>query len=65
MHDYTLRDMPGDLHRAWKISAALRDISMKDYCFVALRIAISQDLRKEAGKQERSTKVDGHNKNIG
>lgn len=46
MTDYTLRDIPKDIHRAWKAASAMKSISMRDYCFVALKTKINKDLRK-------------------
>jgi predicted HicB family RNase H-like nuclease len=51
MPDYTLRKVPGDLHKAWKIAAAMKSISMRDYLIIALRAQVSNDL---AGKEEAS-----------
>jgi len=53
MSDYTLRNIPGDLHRAWKAASAMKDITMLDYCFIALRAMIKQDLQKQAGSQKK------------
>ena len=65
MPDYTLREIPSDLHRAWKSAAALRGWSMKDYCYVALQRQIVVDVEKkemkdgESEQQIDSTDVEG------
>lgn len=58
MADYTLREIPNDLHRAWKSSAALRGWSMKDYCYVALQRQIEADIMKKEPKNDRSGSQD-------
>ena len=52
MPDDTLREIPSDLHKAWKSSAALRGWSMKDYCYVALQRQIRTDLERKEPKDE-------------
>jgi len=45
MGDYTLRDIPTDLHRAWKTAAAIKGIPMKQYAFIALKKMVSETLK--------------------
>ena len=52
MANYTLRDVPNDLHRAWKSAAALKGHSMKDYCYIALQMRIVKDLVQKEVKNE-------------
>jgi hypothetical protein len=54
MPDYTLREIPSDLHKAWKSSAALRGWSMKDYCYVALQRQIKADLIRKDESEGKS-----------
>jgi len=62
MADYTLREIPGDLHKAWKSSAALKGWSMRDYIFAALQRQIQADLtKKEAKKDGAESKHDVEN----
>ncbi len=51
MADYTLRNIPPDLHKAWKSSAALKGHSMLMYCYVALQNQIKQDIAKKGDKE--------------
>ena len=44
MGDYTIRDVPDDLHRLWKTAASLFNISMREYVFRALRNQVKQDI---------------------
>uniref|UniRef100_A0A6M3LVI5 Uncharacterized protein n=1 Tax=viral metagenome TaxID=1070528 RepID=A0A6M3LVI5_9ZZZZ len=59
MPDYTLRDIPSDLHRAWKASSAMSGMSMRDYAFVSLQMKIAKDLKKETDSDEK------HRTNVG
>lgn len=59
MGAYTLRNVQGDLHKAWKIAAASKDLTMQDYCFLALRLLIKQDFQKTPESKE-GVKRDEH-----
>lgn len=41
---HTLREIPEDLQRAWKVAAALKSLTMDNYCFIALKQQITKDL---------------------
>ena len=51
MGDYTLRDIPKDIHTSWKTTASLMQMSMREYCFRVLRNQISEDLTQRQKKQ--------------
>ena len=51
MSDYTLRNIPSDLHKAWKSSAALKGCSMLMYCFISLQNQIKADIARKGGKE--------------
>ena|GEM_PF-5462492 len=44
--EFVLRHIPDDMHRAWKSTAALKGVTMREYCLVALRMRIQQDMTK-------------------
>jgi len=56
MTDYTLRDIPIDIHRAWKAASAMKSISMRDYCFVALKQKIHKDIQKPTDGEKTNEK---------
>ena len=57
MGDYTLRDIPSDLHRAWKSAAALKGWTMKDYCYVAIQrqVVIDVGQKENVNVESKST----------
>ena len=61
MHDYTLRNVPEDIHRAWKISAMMKSVTMREYVILALRIQVSKDLtvKEEVSDGELKRPVEG------
>jgi len=62
MNAYTLRDIPADLHHAWKSAAAMRGETMRDYCFRALLKTIRHDLLDS--KKEVREDVSGPKQNV-
>ena len=56
--DYTLRDIPLDLHRAWKTSAALKGETMKDFCYRALQNQVRKDIEREVSKNGSTISAD-------
>jgi len=42
---YTLREVPRDLHSAWKAAAALRGLSMRAYAIIALSEKVKRDFQ--------------------
>ena len=44
--EFVLRHIPDDMHRAWKSTAALKSVTMREYCLVALKMRIQQDVNK-------------------
>lgn len=50
---FLLRDVPGELHRSWMAMARLRDMSMRQYCLLALKNQIERDhKRREQRKKD-------------
>lgn len=53
--DYTIREIPTDLHNAWKSVAGLMGLTMKEYVFRALRNQLNIDLKASGkGKDKKS-----------
>jgi hypothetical protein len=46
MKDYTLKDIPQDIHTLWKTVATLTGLSMRDYFFKILKQEAPKDLQK-------------------
>ena len=44
--EFVLRHISDDMHRAWKSTAALKGLTMRDYCIIALKTQIQLDLNK-------------------
>ena len=45
MPEYVLRQIPEDLHRAWKSVAALKGLRMREYAIHALKKQIEADMK--------------------
>ncbi len=53
---YTLRDIPGKLHRRWKTAAAYFDMTMRDFALMSIEAAL---VEKEAIMKKRDSGITG------
>ncbi|MCD6262315.1 MAG: hypothetical protein J7J52_04765 [Deltaproteobacteria bacterium] len=53
MKTYTLRDIPSYVHAGWKAAAAVKGLSMKQFCYMALLSEIQKTLGRSDKDKEK------------
>ena len=49
---YTLRDIPPDLHKRWKVFASIREVTMEEILYDALKQYIDEGLAQRESQHE-------------
>jgi hypothetical protein len=52
MESYTIRNIPPDVHRAWKSTSALMGMTMRQYVIQSLKAQIEKDIKTERKLQD-------------